>query len=153
MLAHVPLHRGIDVRVRAHGARELADRDRVAGAQQALAVAANLQRPERQLHAERRRLGVDAVGAADHRRVAELAGAFAIADSRRRPPEDAIEGARHLERERGVDHVARREPVVHPRARGLADARLHDVDERGDVVIGDALAFVYGLDVETRARV
>ena len=38
----------------------------------------------------------------------------------RRAGEDAIERARHLERERGVDDVARREPVVHPRARGLA---------------------------------
>ena len=39
-----------------------------------LAVAAHLHRPERELRAERGRLGVDAVGAPDHRRVAVLAG-------------------------------------------------------------------------------
>ena len=105
VLAHVPLDRGIDVGVRADRARELADRDRVARPQQALAVAPHLHRPERELHAERRRLGVDAVRAPDHRRVAELA----------RPRRDrrlelsaaagriAIERARHLQRERGVD--------------------------------------------------
>ena len=67
----------------------------------------------------------------------------AIADSSvGRGAEDVVERARHLQRERGVDDVARREAVVHPRARGLADARLHDVDERGDVVVGDLLALV-----------
>ena len=42
---------------------------------QTLAVAPDLERPQRQLGAERRRLGMDAVGAPDHRRVAELVGA------------------------------------------------------------------------------
>ena len=37
---------------------------------QPVAVAADLQRPQRDLGAERRRLGVDAVGAPDHHRVA-----------------------------------------------------------------------------------
>ena len=60
-------------------------------------------------------------------------------------------GARHLQRERGVDDVARREPVVHPRARRRPDLLLHDVDERGDVVIGDLLALVDRVDVETGA--
>ena len=50
--------------------------------------------------------------------------------------------------ERGVDHVARREAVVHPRALGLADALLHHVDERGDVVLGDELALLDRVDVE-----
>ena len=31
---------------------------------------------------------------------------------------------------------------MHPRARGCTDPFLHDVDERGDVVVGDLLAFV-----------
>ena len=76
----------------------------------------------------------------------------AIADSScGRGREDAIERARHLQRERGVDDVARREPVVHPRAGGLTDARLHDVDERGDVVVGDLLALVHRGDVDPRA--
>ena len=53
---------------------------------QALAVAAHLHRPQRELHAERRRLGVDAVRAADHRRVAELARARARSRLRAWPP-------------------------------------------------------------------
>ena len=61
-----------------------------------------------------------------------------------------VERARHLQRERGVDDVARREAVVDPRAGRRADALLHDVDERGDVVIGDLLAFVDRGDVERR---
>ena len=40
---------------------------------------------------------------------------------------------------------------MHPRARRLADALLHDVDERGDVVIGDLLALVDRGDVEAGA--
>ena len=38
-----------------------------------------------------------------------------------------------------VDDVGRREPVVDPRRCRLADRRLHDVDERGNVVVGDRL--------------
>ena len=51
----------------------------VAGGPQPGAVAVELQRPQRDLGAERRRLGVDAVGAADHHRVEVAAG------ERRRP--------------------------------------------------------------------
>ena len=120
---------------------------------QPLAVAAHLQRPQRELHAERRRLGVDAVRAADHRRVAELAGPVRDRRLRARPRASRMRSSARViwQRERGVDDVARREPVVHPRAGGLADALLHDVDERGDVVIGDPLAFVDRGDVEAGA--
>ena len=37
---------------------------------------------------------------------------------------------------------------MHPCAGGRADARLHDVDERRDVVIGDLLTLVHGRDVD-----
>ena len=151
-LAHVTLDRGIDVGERADRARQLADRDRVAGAQQPLPVAPDLHRPERQLHAERGGLGVDAVRAPDHRRVAELARPRR--DRRLQllgRGKDAVERTRHLQCERGVDHVARREAVVHPRPRGLADALLHDVDERGDIVVGDLLALVHRGHVDPRA--
>ena len=89
----------------------------------------------------------------DHRRVAELAcpGRDRRLELRGRG-QDAVERPRHLQRERGVDDVARREPVVHPRAGGLPDAFLHDVDERGDVVVGDLLALVHRVDVERRPR-
>ena len=75
----------------------------------------------------------------------------AIADSScSRRGKDPVERARHLERERGVDDVAGREAVVHPRARGLPDARLHDVDERGDVVIRHSFPLVHRGDVDPR---
>ena len=45
-----------------------------AGGAQPVAVAVDLQRPQRDLGAERRRLGVDAVRAPDHHRVAVGAG-------------------------------------------------------------------------------
>ena len=63
----------VDVRVRADRARELADRDHLPRPAQPLDVAAHLQRPERELGAERHGLGVDAVRPPDHRRVAVLA--------------------------------------------------------------------------------
>ena len=61
-----------------------------------------------------------------------------------------VAGLDELPAQRGVDDVGRREAVVHPRAGGWPDAFLHDVDERGDVVVGDPLAFVHRFDVETR---
>ena len=126
----------------------------VAGPAQPLDVAAHLQRPQRELHAERRRLGVDAVRAPDHRRVAVL---VRLRRDRRveldRGLDEQVGGTRELQRERGVDDVARRQPVVHPGALGLADALLHHVDERGDVVLGDQLARLDRRDVEAgRAR-
>jgi hypothetical protein len=71
--ADVLLDERIDVGERADRARQLADRDHFARPQEPFAIAPHLQRPERELHAERRRLGVDAVRAPDHRRVAEFA--------------------------------------------------------------------------------
>ena len=66
--AHVRLDGGVDVGVGADRARQLADRDAVAGLTQPVPVALGLQAPEGQLGAEGRGLGVDAVGAAHHRR-------------------------------------------------------------------------------------
>ena len=48
--------------VGADGARDLADRHRVAGTQQPIVIAGHLERPGRQLEAERHGLGPDAVG-------------------------------------------------------------------------------------------
>ena len=151
VLADVALDRGIDVRVRPDRARELADRDRVARAAAARGrgAPASPRAPASSRRSSVRR-GCRACG-----RPSACPGTPGPASRSPTPArtrlEDAIDGARHLERERGVDHVARGQAVVHPRARGLADALLHDVDERGDVVIGDALAFVNGLDVEAGA--
>src|SRR5439155_26150784 len=107
----------------------------------AVAIAAQLQRPQRELRPERRRLGVDTVGAPGDGRVAELAcprrhGALEIVDRFEQQVARPDEG----DRQRRVDDVARRQPVVYPRAGGEADGRLDHVDEGGDVVVGYALA-------------
>ena len=63
--AHELLHARIDGGVGADHAADRADADGLARAAQALAVAVQLERPHRELVAERRRLGVDAVRAPD----------------------------------------------------------------------------------------
>ena len=65
------------VREGAHRARELAEGDRGPGAVEPRELALQLGVPERQLQAERHRLGVDAVRAPDHRRVLVAEGALA----------------------------------------------------------------------------
>ena len=73
-LADVALHRRVDVGVGADGAGELPDAHGVAGADETVAVAPHLQGPQGQLGAHGGGLGVDAVGPADHRHVAQLPG-------------------------------------------------------------------------------
>ena len=67
-LAGDPLDLGVDRRVLADGARELADAHALERARDARACAVELERPHRELQTERRRLGVDAVRAADAER-------------------------------------------------------------------------------------
>ncbi len=150
-LADVLLDSRIDVRVGAHRSGELAHGDRAPGADQSLTVAPHLQCPEGELEAERRRLGVDPVGAPDHRRVAELPSPNG--DRRlqlRGSVEDQVAGLHQRHGEGGVDDVARRKAVVDPPSCRRPDALLHDVDEGRDVVVGDRLALVHGLGVEAR---
>ena len=64
---------------------------------------------------------------------------------------EQVGGAGQLQRERGVHDVARGEPVVDPGAFRLTDPVLDDVDERGDVVLGDQLARLDRGDVEAGA--
>ena len=59
-------------------------------------------------------------------------------------------GLAQLQRERGVEHVGGGQPVVDPAAL-VADRRGDDVDERGDVVVGDPLALLDRLDGERGA--
>ena len=82
---------------------------------------------------------MDAVRAADRDRGSVLEGAARDRSERCvESPEDERAGLTHLERERRVEHVRRREPVVEPAA-GLADLLGDRIDERGDVVVSDAL--------------
>ena len=111
-------------------------------ARRRVAVAVDLQRPQRHLGAERRRLGVDAVGAADHHRVAVRRGPASTSVREQLVAASSSRSAAS----RSIQHSAvsttsrRRQAVVDPRPAGRADRRLHDVDERGDVVVGDRLA-------------
>ena len=143
--AHRLLHRGRQVRERADGARDLADRGLLERAREPHALAAHLLGEHEQLEAERGGLGVHAVGAADARRVLELAraphehAAQALDARREEPPRVA-----DLERERGVEHVARGDAVVHVARVGADRAPRASVSERDHVVahalldLGDA---------------
>ncbi len=149
LLAHVRLDLRIDVGVRADRAGHLADRDRFPRPNESDPVASELQRPERQLAAEGDGLGVDPVGAPGHGGVAMLMcprddGDFEPVDL----AQDQIAGAHHGDRQPGVDHVVRREPVVQPLGGGATDPCLDDVDEGGGLVIGDGFAFPDRLEVE-----
>ena len=64
------LDRRIDIAIRANGTAELAHSYCTTGSPKSLAIAIDLQRPERNLHAKRCGLGMHTVGAADHHRVA-----------------------------------------------------------------------------------
>ena len=153
--AHAGLDLGVDVRVGADGARQLAHGDAVAGGPQAAAVAVGLQGPQRELGPEGRRLGVHAVGAAGDGHVQQLEGARL-----ERGHEGVEVGQQEVGRpgqrgaQRGVHHVRGGQPVVDVRAGRRADALLHDVDEGGHVVVGDLLALehVGHEDVVDRGR-
>ena len=81
----------------------------------ARAVAVELECPARELQPEGRRLGVHAVRAADGERLAVLLGARDDRLERAvEPVEDELARVADLERERGVDDVRRRQPVVEP---------------------------------------
>ncbi len=157
-LAHLALHDGVDVGVRADRAGQLADGDAVPCPLEALAVAVGLQRPVGQLDAERGRLGVHAVGAAGHRDVPELDGpGLQCVDQIAAGDDQQVGGLGEGGAEGGVDHVARRQAVVHPVTGGGTDCRLDHVDEGGHVVVGGALALVDrghegGVDGGARSR-
>src|SRR5262249_5766948 len=126
-------------RVGADRAGELADTQAGERVLDAVSVACDLERPARELEAERRRFRVDPVGAPDRERLCVLL----------RPPDDdrergvdsvEKETARLLyrERQRGVDDVRRREAEVEPApvgSKGLGNG----VDEGREVVVRLAL--------------
>ena len=91
---------------------------------QALGVAVGLEREAGELDAERGRLGVHAVRAADAQRVGVLARALGqrVAASSRAPGRTTSPARAQLQRQRRVEHVGGRQPVVDP-APGLARRR------------------------------
>ncbi len=135
-LARDPLDLRVGRRVRADGPGELPDAKSLERALDADAVAVELERPARQLQAERRRLGVDAVRTPDRERVAVLLGARddrieracrAPRGSDGRPPGSGATSAVSSDVRRG-------QPVVEPAAL-LAELLRDGVDERGHVVV------------------
>jgi len=118
-------------------------------------VAAHLVVPQGDFEAEGDRLGVDAVRAADLRRVLEFEGA--ALESPGELPASLDEHGRGLfqnERLRGIDDIVRSEAVMQP-ARMLGDTgRGHLLGDGGgegdDVVFGFALDRVDAIDIEAR---
>ena len=70
-------------------------------------------------------------------------------DELARARDDDLARGAQLQGERRVEHVGRRQAEVDP-APGGAGARAEHVDERRDVVVGDALALLDRLDGERR---
>ena len=112
-------------------------------------VARELGVPQRQLQPEGHRLGVYAVGAADHRRAAVLERARSRTASRQRPRVRRMRsrGLDHLQRLRGVDDVRRGQAEVQP-ARRRPDVLGDRRGEGDDVVLGGLLDFLDPGDVE-----
>ena len=134
-LAGDPLDLGVDRRVAADGAGELADAHAFESARDARPCAVELERPARELQPERRRLRVHTVRATDAERELVLLGARG--DGCERAVEPGLQQRARLldlQRERRVDHVRRREAVVEP-APVLAEPLRHGVDERRGVVV------------------
>jgi hypothetical protein len=134
-LARQALDLWVDRRVVPHRAGELSDPDTLESSRNPTARAVELERPDRELEAERRRLGMDTVRAADRQREPVLlcSRGDRLERSIDSPQDDLARGA-HLERERRVDHVRGGEPVVEPAPGGPELARDR-VDECGQVVM------------------
>ena len=140
----------IDLREGADRARDGAGRDLLARRDQALCGAGELRIGDRELEAERGRLGMDAVGAADGGGELVLEGAALERGQERVDVGDQqIGGALELHVEAGVEHVGRGHALVHEARLGPDD--LGQVGEEGDDVVLDlALDRVDARDVELR---
>ena len=123
-LARDALDLGIDRRVVPDRAGELPDPHARERGREPLTVALELERPDGELEAERRRLGVNAVRAADRQRQPVLLGALHDrVEGAVDPGQDELAGRADLERERRVDDVRRGQPVVEPAPGGPEVAR------------------------------
>ena len=137
--------------VRPDRARDLAGADLVDGGGQAGPAAVDLERPAGELEPERRRLGMDGVGPAHHRRVGLRPGP---GDQRHEETigigQQPIAGLPQLERESGIHDVAAGQPEVQVAA--LRPDRLGDLrHERDDVVVGRPLDLGDAVDIDPGA--
>ena len=138
--------------VRAHGAADGADGDSVARARQPFAVAAHFVHPHRQLQAERRRLGVHAVGAAHAEGVA-MGGGLPLKhhDERVDVGEQQVRGVPELEARGRIPDVRAREPEVNPPP-FVPKVVRYRAEERRHVVVGDREVLIDLRKVEGRVR-
>ena len=144
-LARDPLQLRVGRGVRADGAREFADAQALESARDARAGAVELERPSSELEPERRRLGVDAVGAPDANRVLVLFGARDDGCKRAvDAAEELLARRTDLERERGVDDVGGGEAVVEPAAL-VAELLGDGIDECRGVVLQRRLELGHAL--------
>jgi hypothetical protein len=143
LLADEGLYFRGEMRAGAHGAGELADRHRRLRCLQPLQRAAKLIVHQRHLETERRRLGVDAMAAADHGGEAVLArlGRDDFSQGLDVGNED-VGRLRHLDGKGGVPDVAAGEAEVQPAAGGRADVFGDVGGERDDVVVECAFEFL-----------
>ena len=136
------------VREGAHRARQLAERDVGPRPVEPRELPLQLRVPQRHLQAEGHGLGVDAVGAADHRRVLVAQGPLL---HRLHEVEevgaDEVAGVAHQDGEGGVHHVRGGEPVVQPAPLG-PHALRHAGDEGDHVVLDLLLDLLDARDVE-----
>ena len=141
-LARHPLELGVGGGVRPDGAGKLPDAHPLERAGDALPAPRKLERPAGELEPERRRLGMNAVCAADLERLAMLVGP--CDDGGERAVErgkDEVSGPADLQRERGVDDVGRRQAVVEPAPAFVVELLADGVDEGGGVVVERRLDF------------
>jgi hypothetical protein len=136
-----------DVRVVPDRAGQFADCDRLASPAQSRSVSVDLETVEGELCTKGCRLGMHPMRSPEDRRRRVLdrlaTKRFDEPISRR---DQEIRRPHQGDGLRGVHDVGGGEPVVDPRSGGRPDVGLDDVDERGHIVIREALALVYGLD-------
>ena len=152
LLADHLLDLRVDVGIRADRARELADGDDLLRVLDALDVALDLRAPEQELEAERHRLRVDAMRAADARRMLELHGA-AAQHLVERPEilEDDVAGVAHHHAVSRVLHVRGRQSFVD--VLGVIADMLRDIrQERDDVMMRYRLDLMDAIHLERSLR-
>ena len=136
------------VRAGADRAAEFADGDDFAGAFKALERAAKFVVHQRQLQAERGRLGVDAVAAADARREFVFLGAPVAMDGQQllHVGDEDVRALHHLDGEGGVNDVAAGQAEMEPAAGVVVDFFGDGGGEADDVVIERLFQFLLARD-------
>ena len=152
LLADHLLDLRINIRIRTDGARELADGDDFLRVLDTLDVALDLRAPEQELQAERHRLRVDAVRAADARRMLELHRAAAQhLVERLEILEDDVAGVAHHHAVGRILHIRGRQSLVDVLG-VITDMLRYIRQERDDVMMRYRLDLVDAIHLERRLR-